>query len=40
MYYGGTVIDMALAVVIMAQWYAATGRALASGVREVGLQER
>jgi hypothetical protein len=29
MYYGGTVIDMALAVVIMTQWYAATGRALA-----------
>ena len=29
MYYGGTVIDVALAVVIMAQWYAATGRALA-----------
>ena len=29
MYYGGTVIDVAPAVVIMAQWYAATGRALA-----------
>jgi hypothetical protein len=29
MYYGGTVIDVALAVIIMAQWYAATGRALA-----------
>jgi putative membrane protein len=29
MYYGGTVIEVALAVIIMAQWYAATGRALA-----------
>jgi len=26
---GGTVIDVALAVIIMAQWYAATGRPLA-----------
>jgi hypothetical protein len=29
MYYGGTVIDVALAVIMMAQWYAATGRTLA-----------
>jgi putative membrane protein len=29
MYYGGTVIDVALAAIIMAQWYAAAGRTLA-----------
>lgn len=28
MYYGGTVIDLVLAIVLMAQWYQATGRAL------------
>ncbi len=28
MYYGGTVIDIALAIVLMAQWYQASGRAL------------
>jgi hypothetical protein len=29
MYYGGTVIEVALAAVVMAQWYLASGRALA-----------
>jgi putative membrane protein len=29
MYYGGTVIEMALAAVVMAQWYMVSGRALA-----------
>jgi putative membrane protein len=29
MYYGGTVIDVVLAIVLMAQWYQAGGRALA-----------
>jgi putative membrane protein len=28
MYYGGTMIDVALAVIIMTQWYQSTGRAL------------
>lgn len=28
MYYGGTVVDVALAIAVMAQWYAATGRRL------------
>jgi putative membrane protein len=28
LYYGGTVTDVALAVIVMAQWYLATGRAL------------
>jgi putative membrane protein len=36
MYYGGTVIDVALAVVIMAQWYTVTGRALARERRTPG----
>lgn len=29
MYYGGTAIDVALAVIVMTQWYLAAGRALA-----------
>jgi len=33
MYYGGTVIDVALAAIVMAQWYAATGRSLARARR-------
>jgi putative membrane protein len=33
MYYGGTVIDIALAIVLMAQWYQASGRALARTAR-------
>ena len=35
MYYGGTVIDIALAIVMMAQWYQASGRALARSARQV-----
>ena len=31
MYYCGTAIDVALAVIVMTQWYLATGRALARG---------
>jgi putative membrane protein len=40
MYYGGTVIDIALAVVLMAQWYQASGRALARTARRenAGIQ--
>ena len=29
MYYGGTAIDVAFAVIVMTQWYLAVGRALA-----------
>jgi putative membrane protein len=29
MYYGGTTIDLALAVIVMTHWYQATGRELA-----------
>lgn len=28
MYYGGTIVDLALAVIVMSQWYRATGREL------------
>ena len=33
MYYGGTVIEIALAAVVMAQWYLVSGRALARARR-------
>jgi putative membrane protein len=33
MFYGGTVVDVALAVIVMAQWYAAGGRELARAAR-------
>ena len=33
MYYGGTIIDLALAVIVMTQWYQATGRELARTAR-------
>lgn len=33
MYYGGTVADVALAAIVMAQWYMAAGRALARARR-------
>ena len=33
MYYGGTVIDIGLTIVLMAQWYRASGRALARSAR-------
>jgi putative membrane protein len=33
MYYGGTLVDVALAVAVMAGWYAAGGRELARALR-------
>jgi putative membrane protein len=33
MYYGGTVIGLALAIIVMAQWYQLTGRELARSAR-------
>jgi putative membrane protein len=33
MYYGGTIIDLALAVIVMTQWYQASGRELARATR-------
>lgn len=33
MYYGGTVIDLTLAIIMMTQWYQATGRELARAAR-------
>jgi putative membrane protein len=38
LYYGGTVIDVALAAIVMAQWYAATGRSLARAARRPALR--
>jgi len=37
MYYGGTVVGIALAIVLMAQWYQASGRALARTARQMRL---
>ena len=37
MYYGGTAIDVALAVIVMTQWYLVTGRALARAWRRVAV---
>jgi putative membrane protein len=37
MYYGGTVIEIALAIALMAQWYKAGGRALARSARQKRL---
>ncbi|MBV9855032.1 MAG: cytochrome c oxidase assembly protein [Streptosporangiaceae bacterium] len=39
MYYGGTAIDVALAVIVMTQWYLATGRALARSRRRPAAAE-
>jgi putative membrane protein len=39
MYYGGTVIDMALAAIMMSQWYAATGRALTRARRRLAAAD-
>jgi hypothetical protein len=36
MYYGGTVIEVALAAIVMAQWYLISGRALARTRRRAG----
>jgi putative membrane protein len=38
MYYGGTVIDLALAVALMAQWWRASGRVLAHERRRAAMQ--
>jgi putative membrane protein len=37
MYYGGTAIDVALAVIVMTQWYLAAGRALARTRRRAAV---
>lgn len=39
MYYGGTVVDVALAAVVMAQWYSATGRRMARVAIPTGEQQ-
>jgi putative membrane protein len=36
MYYGGTIIDLALAIAVMSQWYQSTGRELARTERRAG----
>jgi putative membrane protein len=33
MYYGGTIIGLALAIIVMTQWYQASGRELARAAR-------
>ena len=38
MYYGGIIIDIALAVILMTQWYRATGRDLARATRRARAQ--
>jgi putative membrane protein len=40
MYYGGTVIDVAIAVVLMAQWWRVSGRILARSTRRAGQGDR
>jgi putative membrane protein len=40
MYYGGTVIDLALAIILMSQWYQATGRELARAAQRSASQPR
>ena len=40
MYYGGTVIDLALAIILMSQWYQATGRELARAAQRSASQRR
>jgi putative membrane protein len=37
MYYGGTAVDVALAVIIMTQWYQSTGRALLREQRRMAV---
>jgi putative membrane protein len=36
MYYGGAIIDLALAIAVMTQWYQSTGRELARAERRAG----
>lgn len=40
MYYGGTLVDLALAVVVMAQWWRVSGRALARSTVPAGRATR
>jgi putative membrane protein len=40
MYYGGTVIDLAFAIILMSQWYQATGRELARAAQRSASQPR
>ncbi len=40
MYYGGDVVEIALAVVVAATWYAASGRALAQAARRAAGPHR
>jgi putative membrane protein len=40
MYYGGTIIDVALAIILMTQWYQSTGRALARTARRSASQQQ
>jgi putative membrane protein len=38
MYYGGTIIDLALAIIVTTQWYQATGRELARTARRPAIR--
>jgi putative membrane protein len=40
MYYGGTIIDVALAIILMTQWYQSTGRELARTARRSTSQHQ
>jgi putative membrane protein len=40
MYYGGTLIDLALAIILMTQWYQWTGRELARAARRSTSQQQ
>ena len=40
MYYGGTIIDVALAIILMMQWYQSTGRELARSARRSTSQQQ
>jgi hypothetical protein len=40
MYYGGTIIDLTLAIILMTQWYQATGRELARAARRSASEPR
>jgi putative membrane protein len=39
MYYGGTIVDLALAVVLMTQWWRVSGRALSRSERLINLAD-
>ena len=38
LYYGGTIIDLVLAIIVMTQWYQATGRELARTARRAAIR--